>query len=223
MDNSILREIKDEARKDKISNFLTKNKKNLLIIAGILFAALVTFFIYDYVQTGRQKTFSKIYHQAIIKEEKGDYKEATKLLKSIYESGSAPAGIKALASLRYAAAVISENKTNKALEIYEEIAFTGKYDDYLQDLSGLLLAKLLIVNFDINPTKEASRHAIIKIKKVINVNRVFKLEAQEQLAILYIKLDKNDEARKILESISINKDGSQNLKNRISKLIKLAS
>ncbi len=221
MDNSTLREIKDEARKDKITKFLGKHKKPLLLTLAALFVLLVIYFIHEYIESSREKSYSTIYHQAIIKEERGEYKESTELLKSIYESNSAPNGIKALASLRYAAAVISENNIDKALEIYEEIAFKNKYDDYLQNLSGLLLAKLIIVNLGDNPDMDKARQAIIRIKKIINKNKVFKLQAKEQLGILYIKVNKNDEARKLLESIRSDKDGSQVMKNRVDQLIKL--
>lgn len=223
MDNSIIREIKDEERKDTITKFFSKNKKVILTFASILFAILIAYFIYEYVQSNREKSYSKIYHQAIIKEEKGQYQESVKLLKSIYESSSAPSGVKGVASLRYAAAAISDNNIDKALEIYEEIAFSNKYDDYLQNLSGLLLSKLIIVNLGDNPDPEKAKVAEKRIKQVINQNQILKIETKEQLAILYIKINKNDDARKILESIRTNQKASKLVKDRVIQLIKLIS
>ncbi len=223
MDNSLIREIKDEARKDKVTSFITKNKKPLLITSAAIFLILVAYFVYDYAKYKNEVAFSKIYHQAIIHEENGEFNKSLTLLKSIYNSDDAPSGVKALASLRYAAASISSNKIDKALEVYEEIAFKRKYDDYLQNLSGLLLAKLIIVNLGDQPNEESAKYAVTRIKRIVNNNKILKLQAQEQLAILYIKVNKNDEARKILESIRSSKDGSTQIKSRVNDLIKLIS
>ena len=223
MDNSLLREIKDEARKDKITNFIAHHKKTIVKIAIALFLLLSAYFIYDYLQRQKEEEFSKIYQQAIIKEERGEYGESIILLKSIYDSSSAPSGVKALASLRYAAASISQNDINKAIEIYEEIAFKNKYDDYLQNLSGLLLAKLIIVNLGVDPDQEKAEQAILRIKQIVNNNKILNLQAKEQLAIVYLKLNKKDEARDILENIRSDKGNVGELQKRVENLIKLTS
>lgn len=223
MDNSLLREIKDEARRDKITKFFAHHKKTIIKAVSALFVLLVAYFIYDYLRYQKEKDFSKIYQQAIMKEERGEFVESTKLLKSIYESSSAPVGVKALASLRYAAASITNNDMDKALEIYEEIAFKNKYDDYLQNLSGLLLAKLIIINLGADPDQQKAEQTIIRIKKIVNNNKILTLQAKEQLAIVYIKLNKKEEARDILENIRSDKGNTGELQKRVENLIKLTS
>lgn len=223
MDHSLLQEVKEEARKDKITKFFINNKNLITAVISAMFLFLVIYFIYEYNYSKKEEKFSKMYQDAIILEKSNDTNNSIAILEKIYNSKSAPKDIKAISSLRLAAAYLSRQQNDLALEIYETIAFGSGYDQYLRELSSVLLSKLIILNVDKNAEKERSRTALIRIKKLINKSEIFKSQLQEQLAILYIKINEKDNARKMLEKIRINPNILDSQKSRILDLIKIAS
>ncbi len=223
MDNSLIKEAKEEARKDNITKFFAKNKALITKVVAGIFIILIFYFIYEYNYNKKEEEFSKLFQEAVILEKSGDVNNSITILEEIYKSNSAPKNIQALSSLRLAAAYLSKQQNDQALEIYEKIAFGSGYDQYLQELSSLLLSKLIILNVEKDASRERSRAAIVRIKKLINNSDIFKLQLQEQLAILHIKISEKDNARKILEKIKANAQISEIQKARILDLIKIAS
>ena len=82
-----------------------------------------------------------------IKYTKGrDLEKAKQSLKTIHESTTAPAGVKSLASLRYAAILLDEGNKDLAIKVYSEVNECNFCDPYIKELSGLLMVRTIMTD-----------------------------------------------------------------------------
>ncbi len=216
MSDKLLKQIKEEERSDKISNFFKKNIstiKKLAIAAIIILILGVIFWIW---QNHQEEKYSSILHKSLIEEELNNLDKAKQELQNIINAKLAPSGAKSVAHLRYAGFLLQENKYDKALKAYQEISNSVTYDDFIQDLANLLAIKILVNEQNLNPEENLG-----KIKKLVNKNKDLRPYALEQLAIYYINHNKKQEARRSLEEIIHDQKASKTLKLRVQELIKV--
>lgn len=218
MSTNIIKEIKDEAKKDAIAQFFKKNRKILTKTAIATAILLVFYFIYAIFNNHQEEKYSKFLHQSLIQEELGHYQNAKIALEKIINARFAPKGVKALASIRYAGFLLLENKSDQAIKLYEKIAYKSSNDDFLQELAGLLAAKAIINQTTTKNTKIEQSRAISRVTRITQNNKTLKPHAQEQLAILYFNLGKNDEAKQVLAKITKGKNAPQSLLSRVKDM-----
>ena len=141
----LINQARAEARRENFNSIFVKNSK--LIIALILLSIffLGAFFAVTNYQDNKKEKFSKQLHQALIYQEKGDIEKTKETLENIYNSNSAPNGVKSIASLRLAAILMQSDQKLEALKIYQNINNNGNYDQYIRELAGLLEVKTLVV------------------------------------------------------------------------------
>jgi len=209
------------SKKDIVANFFAKYKKYFKILAILLVIFVIFSILFSIINNNLEEKYSKIFHQALIAEEIGDFENAKKNLLEIYSAKIAPSNIKSLAGFRYAGLLMLQGNKNEALKIYEEIAFNVFNDDFIQELSGLFAAKILVNDISQNSDEPTKNKTLSFVKKVVKNNKFLKNYTNEQLAIFYIKIDKKQDARKILEEIIKSKNSSKSLKDRALKMTQL--
>ena len=214
--NTLINQAKSEARSESIKKFFSKNSKVFIAIAAVVLVSFISFAAFNFYQNSQQAKFSEIFHQALIDQQLGNMDKAKENLAKIYQS-SAPSGVKSLASLRYAAILINENKKSEAADIYQKISQCSGCDSYIKDLGGLLAVKTWLS--DENEIKKD--HLLTRIEKIEANSKELRYQISEQKAFLHIRKNDLSKAYAILDSISKNPDVPQNIKARISDGLKI--
>ena len=220
MSNEILdliNKAKAEARSDTITRFFGKHSKlilRLLIAFGVIAVIYIGYAVY---QKSAEEKFSAILHQSLISQQLGEMEKAKSQLKEIVESSLAPSGVKAIASLRYAAFLIDEGKKSEAEKVYLEVNKCRSCDDYASDLAGLLLVRL----WALDEVEVQKPDFIERIEDVEDRATTLKNHIAEQRALVEIRKNNLAEAYEIFAEISKDKDSSQMLKARAADGMKM--
>lgn len=215
--SQIINQAKSQARLENIFKFLGKNSKILIYCAAAFLGVILLFFAFSIYQKSAQEKYSAMLHQSLIYQQSGQMSEAKKELEKIVNS-SAPNGVKSLASLRYAAFLLEEQKINEAKEVYTKLNQCYFCDDYIKDLSGLLLVRIMVL--DKNETASPEK-LIEKISKIMNRSENLKNEVAEQLAFFQLFTNKFDQAYKTFEKISNDASATQAIKQRAEDGMKI--
>jgi len=213
----ILKQANSEVRNENFAKIFKKNKKILFVILGISIASSIIFTAYKINQKSLQEKYSEILHQSMIDQQLGDIEKAKKNLKEIYDSSSAPSGVKSLASLRYAGILLEENKKSEAIKVYGEVNKCRFCDNYIKELAGLLMVRTLMTEEDAIKQNDLSE----KILTIENNSKILRYYIAEQRG--YLELNKNnlEKSYQIFEMISKNPDVREDLKNRASDAMKI--
>ena len=213
----ILKQAHSEIRSENIAKIFRKNKKILFVILGVAITSSIIFTAYKINQKSQQEKYSEILHQSMIDQQLGDIEKAKKNLKEIYDSSSAPNGVKSLASLRYAGILLEENKKSEAINVYSEVNKCRFCDNYIKELAGLLMVRTLMTEEEALTKIDLSE----KILAVENNSKILRYYIAEQRA--YLEMNKNnlEKSYQIFEMISKNPDVREDLKNRASDAMKI--
>ena len=213
----ILKQANSEIRNENIAKIFRKNKKILFVILGVAIASSIIFTAYKINQKSQQEKYSEILHQSMIDQQLGDIEKAKKNLKKIYDSSSAPSGVKSLASLRYAGILLEEGKKSEAINVYSEVNKCRFCDNYIKELAGLLMVRTLMNDEEAVNKVDLSE----KILAVENNSKILRYYIAEQRA--YLEMNKNnlEKSYQIFEMISKNPDVREDLKNRASDAMKI--
>lgn len=213
----ILKQASSEIRNENIAKIFRKNKKILFVILGVAIASSIIFTAYKINQKSQQEKYSEILHQSMIDQQLGDIEKAKKNLKEIYDSSSAPNGVKSLASLRYAGILLEENKKSEAINVYSEVNKCRFCDNYIKELAGLLMVRTLMTEEEALTKIDLSE----KILAVENNSKILRYYIAEQRG--YLEMNKNnlEKSYQIFEMIAKNPEVREDLKNRASDAMKI--
>lgn len=213
----ILKQAHSEVRSENIAKIFKKNKKILLIILGIAISSSLAFTAYKINQRSQQEKYSEILHQSMIDQQLGDIEKAKINLKKIYDSASAPSGVKSLASLRYAGILLEENKKNEAINVYSQVNQCRFCDNYIKELAGLLMVRTLMNDEDISDKTDLSE----KILAIENNSKILRYYIAEQRGYLEMTKNNLEKSYQIFEMIAKNPEVREDLKNRASDAMKI--
>ena len=213
----ILRQANSEVRSENIAKIFRKNKKVLLVILAVAISSSIAFTAYKINKKSQQEKYSEILHQSMIDQQLGDVEKAKQNLKKIYDSTSAPSGVKSLASLRYAVILLEEGKKNEAINVYSEVNKCSFCDSYIKELAGLLMVRTLMNDEESISKSDLSE----KILAVENSSKILRYYIAEQRGHLEMNKNNLEKAYQIFEMISKNPDVKENLKNRASDAMKM--
>ena len=213
----ILKQASSEIRNENIAKIFRKNKKILFVILSVAIASSIIFTAYKINQKSQQEKYSEILHQSMIDQQLGDIEKAKKNLKEIYDSSSAPNGVKSLASLRYAGILLEENKKSEAINVYSEVNKCRFCDNYIKELAGLLMVRTLMTEEEVLTKTDLSE----KILAVENNSKILRYYIAEQRG--YLEMNKNnlEKSYQIFEMIAKNPEVREDLKNRASDAMKI--
>jgi len=219
--NNLINQVRALFKFDLAMQLLVKRKKFVKSVLISAVAVLVLWLAFNIYKKSAQEKYSKIFHQAMIDEEKGDIVKATNSLQKIFEAKFVPSGVKGLASMRYAGLLMAQNSHEKALIVYEEIAKSSIYDRYLRELAGLLSSRIIEINIDAKSDKATQEKALAQIDKHASYSKILRPYILEQKGILEMKFGNFDKSYKIFSDIINDKESEQALKTRASDLIKI--
>ena len=196
----LIKQAKEEARKENITRFLKEKAKLIIaIIAGFLLVTL-TIIVISVRNSAKQAEFSEMLHQTLIDQQAGDLEKVKTGLKAIYENNSAPVGVKSLASLRYAALLLNEGQKEEAIAIYDEVNQCRSCNDYVKDIAGLLEIRVLM-----SDDKQAKKIDLLaKIKKIEKSATTLKNHVTEQRGLFEMKNGNLEEAYHVFELLAKN-------------------
>ncbi len=214
--NSLIRELKAQLRQEKIVGHLKTNQKLIIYFLSAIIAAAIIWTAVSFYNQIQSKKYSAILHQAMIDEQKGELEKSTAALKKIYES-HAPAGVKEIASLKYAAEFLKENKNEQATEVYLAINKNKRFDSYVREYSGLIALKIL-VGEDKPENQEKIIALIASLEKTSKILRYYILE---QKGINQWNAGNFKEANQLFKSLAENPEVSDMLKKRATEMVAL--
>lgn len=212
----MINQARSEARSDSIRRFFGKNSKLIARASIVVVACVVAYSGYSLYRNGQQEKFSEIFHQALIDQQLGNLDKAKESLKNIHES-SAPSGVKSLASMRYAALLLDENKKIEAAEIYKQISECRSCDVYIRDLGGLLAVKTWL-----SDESESKKDDLLgRIEKIESDNKELHFQVSEQKAFFYVQKNDLAKAYEVLDSVAKSPELPQNIKTRVEDSLKM--
>jgi hypothetical protein len=217
--SNLLNQAKSEARLERLLKFFGKNAKLVTYAAGVVLLAGILFFIFTVYQKKAQTKYSAMLHQSLIYQQIGEGEKARAELKKIVDAKSAPSGVKSLASLRYAAFLMDERKIEEVKKIYSEVNKCSSCDDYIQDLAGLLLVRVMISD---ESEVAKSDELVEKISKIEDRATVLKGQIAEQHALFELLRNNLEKSYEIFKKIAADESASQLLKARANDGMKMA-
>jgi hypothetical protein len=215
---NIKNHLQHHLHREKVIGHLKTHQIKLTYALSIIAFIAVFCVSWNFYQQIQSKKYSAILHQVMIDEQKGESDKAMASLKKIYES-HAPAGVKQIASIKYAAQILQTQKLEKAVEIYLEISRNRSFDPYIRDYSGLMALKIL-VSENTKEGQEKITAKIISLEKELEKNsKVLKNYIIEQKGIFELNSGNYEEASKAFKSISDDSKTSEMLKKRVLEML----
>lgn len=215
---NLINEARSQARADKLFNFMRANKKSVVMVAIVIVLALTGFFIFSVVNKSLQKKYSAIFHEALVLESQNDYESALKTFDEICQASFVPAGVQSLACLRFAGISYNLGREEISLEAYKKLANGSRYDDYVQELSGLFAAKMLANSANEKLDKKIATQNLNEIKKFAKNSDFLKDLILEQEVIFLMNIGDLENSAKILEEILKSEKAEETLKERAENL-----
>lgn len=213
----LINQARSQARNDDFKRFFAKHSKNIITTIILFTVLLAGFFGYKTYKNSQEEKYSEILHQSLLYQQERNLEKAKENLKIIYESKSAPSGVKALASLRYAAFLLEEDNRQEAAKVYQAVNSCKSCDEYLHDLAGLLMVKLWMADLEEFKKEDLS----LKIKKIEDGAKILKYNIAEQRAIFEMQNGNLEKAYEIFDLIAKSPEGSNSLKERAKNGLKM--
>ena len=205
-ENIFINELKFDVQKDKVKKFILNNLNTIIIVSiSIIVILLATLFINLYHNNKINNYNNKIY-SAIISNNK------ISELEKIYNNKSTPRISKTFTAIKLIEEYNLKNNKEQIINLYTEI-FNNEKDIFFKNYAGL---NLLIIKID---EKELEINYINNLfNKLEKENNPLYDMVLEQKAIFYLKQNKKDDAKTILNNLL-----RRNLisKERIEQYLKL--
>jgi hypothetical protein len=205
-DDSLLREVKEEIRREQMEKLW--QRYNGLIFGA---AALIVFAVggYKYLETRRIAAEQAAGAEFAAAQNLSDDKkkaEAEKAFEKIATDG--PAGYAALAKLHLAGAQVKAGKTADAVATYESLAKDSGADNLLKSFAQLQAASLRLPEADYAEIQN-------RLTPLAGDDAPFSKSARELLGIAAYKAKNYADARKYLEPLLIDPHSTDALQDRI--------
>jgi hypothetical protein len=194
MMTDLLDEIQEDIKQEKISSLV---KKILTYFIATSIVIIISISVYLWIKNKENQKIELLSNDFF---ELSDQEDSTSYLKfkDIFEKNIDQNNItySAFAGFKAASILISENKTEEALEIYKKIAATKSYNQLITDFAELLYIS--------NKYKLSKDPEITPLDNIINSNSAFKYNASMLKASILLDLNKNEEAKIIFTELSQN-------------------
>jgi hypothetical protein len=208
--NEVINGAKSQARSEKIRKFFDENAKILKIFGVALGAFAVASLVFAIVYNSREAKFSAVLHQSLVYQQLNDIAKAEESLKQIYDAKLVPGGVRSLAMIRYAAFLLDKSDYEGAVKVYQELNQCRSCDQYVRELSGLLIAKI----WSSNQTEIEKEDVAQKIEKIEGNSKILRFQIAEQRALLELQKNNFKKSYQIFEMIEKNSESSPELKIR---------
>ena len=144
MSNEIENEIQESLVKDKIKNFLIRNKLKIITASIICIILLLSFPIYEEFKIKKNAKILQKYSNALLYLDANKKEEGIKMLNDLIKSSSNNK-IKIFATNKLLTLYINEKNINEALSVINQVLSDKKVD---KDEKELLNIKKVLLKFD---------------------------------------------------------------------------
>lgn len=216
--NSIIREAKIEAKKEKLLNLFRENQKVVLAFLIIAFLFSLIFVVWLFYQESEQRKYSAILHQTLIYEQEGKLDLVQENLEKLHKSGI-PSGVRSIASIRYAALMLKQNKFDEAIKIYLEINQTKSYDRFICEYAGYAALKLLIDSNNKSYEEKISK----LISRLEKSDKLFKYLILEQKGIFEWSKGNFEATSQIFKNLAENPEANESVRARSEEMYKMCN
>ncbi len=165
MSNEIENEIQESLVKDKIKNFLIRNKLKIITASIICIILLLSFPIYEEFKIKKNAKILQKYSNALLYLDANKKEEGIKMLNDLIKSSSNNK-IKIFATNKLLTLYINEKNINEALSVINQVLSDKKID---KDEKELLNIKKVLLKFD-----GIDENEILKLLKPNKQNNSFK-------------------------------------------------
>ncbi len=203
-DNLIFEEINEELKHDELMSFLKKHSKTFSwILAGAVIGIILHSAWYSQKKQRLELTTTGLFRELYTSGKKSD---AT--LENLEKN--APSEIVPLISIiRTSRKMLSSNELKKNAEYLLSLSKANGVDIIWKDLALLIYCSYKL---------ESDDAILKKLQMLSEENRPFRYSAMEQTAFIYNKMNKKDEALKIISQIIEAKEAPKTLKQRMEKI-----
>jgi hypothetical protein len=201
--------------KERLLAFCQKNKKYLLYFSIFAIMAILGLMIFFQLEKQKYIDISSNFYKIISSEEKS---QNLKNLKQFYQENNSKK-ISSLFSLNYAKLLVSENKVDQAITIYQKISQNKSYDNFTKDFASFMQLKTMI-SYDYNKFNSEIKILLQNLNKKQNHHLKYYVFEQEAI-FLFLTGNKDLSYQKFLKLVNpLNKDVAAEIKNRAQIMIK---
>lgn len=190
--DSLLREVDEELRREQLEKLWQKYGAYALIVAALIVVGIGGSKWLEARRLAAAEAAGTAYQAAIADLTAGKNSEAAKALEALAKDG--PAGYAQLAELRLAGTALKEGRTADALAAFESVAKNRSADGLLRGFAQLQAASLRLADADFTEMQN-------RLNDLISADGPWRGNARELLGVAALKAGRADEARKAFEQL----------------------
>lgn len=211
-DDALIREIEDELRQEQAHKLWQAYGKYVI---GVAIAVVVVVAGYQgwraYDRSVRQESTDRLIGAATLAQE-GQTESAIDSLAKLEKDGLGK--IEVLIKLRHAALIAKNGDTQKAADLYAEIAADDNVAPSFRDLATILGAVQML---DIS--KDNAQAVIDKLQPLTSANNDWRNSAREVSAIAALSIGQTEKARAWLEANALDPQAPGGVRSRAQELL----
>jgi hypothetical protein len=208
-DDTLIREVDEELRRDRLRNFWRHGGPWVILAAVLIVVGVAGYEGWNWwTKTQAAKSSDQFYAAAALADGT-DFASAQKALNDVIAQGSGAYPV--LAQFREAALLAKNGKTDDAVAAYDSLS-TSLSNTHLRALALILGANLLVDKGDVGAVQQRVGGSITPADPLRNA-------ARETLGLTQYKAGKLDDAMKSFSDIMADPNSSQDLRNRIQLYI----
>ncbi len=204
--DSLLREVDEELRREKMERFWQRYNGLILGAAAVVIAGVAGYKFLENRRLSATYTAGSQFNAAVELANQNKREEAIKAFQNIAETG--PHGYASLAKLHIAGAYVKDGKTAEAVAAFDALASDPSVDQLLKNFAQLQAASLRMDQADFTEMQN-------RLNSLTGDSSPYKVSARELLGFAAFKAGKLEEARKLLEPLLIDPNATRAIQDRI--------
>lgn len=211
----IFDEVEEELRAERAQRLLKKYGGVMIVAALLVIAAVGGWQGWQWWQGRRDLSVAGQYLSAMSVADTAAHDKAKQqqaLGEFEHVASIAPAGYRTLARLRAAALLAQDGKLAQAAHLWDQVASDGSAQPLLRDLASLLWAENQIDTADPGVLRG-------RLKPLMAANSPWHAMAQEQMAVLDLRIGKKDAAKAELKQLADDVAAPQGVRGRAAALL----
>lgn len=204
--DSLLREVDEELRREKMERLWQRYNGLILGAAAVVIAGVAGYKFLESRRLSATYTAGSQFNAAVELANQNKREEAVKAFQHIAETG--PHGYASLAKLHIAGAYVKDGKTAEAVAAFDALASDPSVDQLLKNFAQLQAASLRMDQADFTEMQN-------RLNSLTGESSPYKVSARELLGFAAFKAGKLEEARKLLEPLLIDPNATRAIQDRI--------
>ena len=204
--DSLLREVDEELRREKMERLWQRYNGLILGAAAVVIAGVAGYKFLENRRLSATYTAGSQFNAAVELANQNKREEAVKAFQHIAETG--PHGYATLAKLHIAGAYVKDGKTAEAVAAFDALAADPSVDQLLKNFAQLQAASLRMDQADFTEMQN-------RLNSLTGETSPYKVSARELLGFAAFKAGKLEEARKLLEPLLIDPNATRAIQDRI--------